>query len=142
MMSYFRITYEHWHNLSINEKAYLWVNCNPRVIRHMDGLKKSRLVLWEISMLVEHLRENWSWHNILKTLSRTTIEMHFWFVFVKGRIGFLFEGRMNGENEGNYLFYSLLAVQKVIRKTMGQGEYHQLIKANSVSLIEKKKRLK
>lgn len=66
--------------------------------------------------------------------------MHFWFVFLKGRIGFLFEGRMNGENEGNYLFYSLLAVQKVIRKTMGQGEYHQLIKANSVSLIEKKKK--
>lgn len=47
---------------------------------------------------------------------------------------------MNGENEGNYLFYSLLAVQKVIRKTMGHGEYHQLIKANSVSLIEKKKK--
>lgn len=46
---------------------------------------------------------------------------------------------MNGENEGNYLYYSLLAAQKGIRKTMGQDGYHQLLKDNSVSLNKKTK---
>lgn len=46
---------------------------------------------------------------------------------------------MNGENEGNYLYYSLLAAQKGIRKTMGQDGYHQLLKDNSVSLNKKNK---
>ena len=46
---------------------------------------------------------------------------------------------MNGENEDNYLYYSLSAVQKVLRKTMGQGGYHQLLKVHSVSLNEGKK---
>lgn len=54
-------------------------------------------------------------------------------------MGFWFQGRMNGENEDNYLYYSLSAVQKVLRKTMGQGGYHQLLKVHSVSLNEGKK---
>ena len=43
------IKYEYWVNLNINEKAYLWIHCNPYVSCHVDVLSRNCLALFEIN---------------------------------------------------------------------------------------------